>query len=135
MSESEREYYTWERFDADVKKIADWARNRGFKNIYGIPRGGLIVGVALSHLLDLPLVLSRDDITRQTLIVDDIVETGGTVEHLKMYLGFRTGVASLYDMHGARVQPDFCVNHKIKWIVFPWETDKTSKYDNNIKAS
>lgn len=129
MSKEDREYYTWERFEKDIAKIAEWARDKGFKNIYGIPRGGLVLGVKLSHLLDVPLVLSKDDITRQTLVVDDIVQTGGTVQRLVVYLGFEPSVASLFRVVGAKMQPTFSLNDKTRWVVFPWETDKSSKYD------
>lgn len=132
MSKEDREYYTWDQFERDIIKIAEWARDKGFKNIYGIPRGGLVLGVKLSHMLDVPLVLSKDDITRQTLVVDDIVETGGTVHRLVTYLGFEPSIASLFKVEGAKVQPDFSPNTKSKWIVFPWETDKSSKYDYTV---
>jgi hypoxanthine phosphoribosyltransferase len=123
------EKYPWSEFEKDCKKIAAWAKRKNFKNIHGIPRGGLIVGVKLSHLLDIPLVLNRENITKNTLIVDDTVDTGGTVERLLSSLGGGFRVASIYFKEDAKISPDFFVKKKKSWVIFPWETKKTSRYD------
>lgn len=122
--------YTWQQFDEDCEKIAAWARNKDFKTLYGIPRGGLIVAVRLSHVLDIPIVLNKDDITRQTLIVDDIVDTGNTMKYLLSLLGDDAHIASLYVSADAAVQPQFSARRKESWVIFPWETTGTSRYDH-----
>ena len=44
--------------------------------VYGIPRGGLIVAVLVSHKLGIPLITSlRDMYGKKFLVVDDIVDT------------------------------------------------------------
>jgi len=132
MKNKKFDYYTWQKFEKDCKKIAAWARRKGFKNIYGIPRGGLVVAIKLSHLLDIPLVLNKEDVMRKTLIVDDVVDAGKTIERLILAIGNKRSVASLYFADGAKMKPDFFVRCKKKWIIFPWETTATSKYDNTI---
>ncbi len=130
MTEPQKTYYTWQEFHNDCKTIAEWARDKDFKTIYGIPRGGLIVAVCLSHLLDLPIMLSREDITKQTLIVDDIVDSGNTINQLYTLLGASDfHVASLYLADGATHTPAFFARQKTDWVVFPWETEGSSKYD------
>lgn len=126
------EKYTWEAFEVDCKKIAAWAKGRHVKNIYGIPRGGLVVAVKLSHLLDVPLILNRDDISRDTLIVDDIVDKGNTIERLLASIGEHHHIASIYSNKAARHVQHFFVRDNKSWVVFPWETEKTSKYDQTI---
>jgi len=59
-SEVAKQYYTWAEFDKDIGKIICWAGGRNFKSVYGIPRGGLVVGVAISHRLGLPLKLKME---------------------------------------------------------------------------
>lgn len=124
--------YTWEEFEKDCKEIAAWAKGRHVKNIYGIPRGGLVVAVKLSHLLDVPLVLNREDISRDTLIVDDIIDEGNTVERLLASIGEHHHIASLFYNTTAKHTPHFFVREKKTWVLFPWETKKTSKYDETI---
>ncbi|MDO8558555.1 MAG: hypothetical protein Q7S09_05240 [bacterium] len=130
MPPEDSENYTWAEFEEDAKKIAVWAREKRFKSVYGIPRGGLILAVVLSHLLDVPVLLSREDITRDTLIVDDIVDGGKTVHGLLMSLGGTFNISSLFFNEASPVKPDFFVRTKKKWVVFPWETSETSRYDN-----
>lgn len=124
---AEFEYYTWQQFNADCRKIAAWAKKKKFKNVYGIPRGGLPVAVKLSHLLDLPLTLDTKDITPKTLIAEDTVDTGRTVERLFRSCGDNIKIASLYVGPKTKIKPDFSARKKKKWVVFPWETASTSK--------
>lgn len=121
------DYYTWQQFDTDCQKIAAWTRDKKFQNIYGIPRGGLPVAVKLSHLLDLPLILDTKDITPHTLVAEDTVDTGRTVERLFRSCGDNIKIASLYVGPKAKIKPDFSVRKKKNWVVFPWETAATSK--------
>jgi len=127
-----KERYTWEEFEKDVKKIATWAKKRQIKNIYGIPRGGLVLAVKLSHLLNIPLVLSREDISRDTLIVDDIIDEGNTVERLLASIGEHHHIVSIFFNKNAKHAPHFFVHKKRSWVIFPWETEETSKYDATI---
>jgi len=46
-------YFTWSEFDKSVEEIADKCRFKEFSGIYGVPRGGLCLAVALSHKLKL----------------------------------------------------------------------------------
>ncbi|MDO8520906.1 MAG: hypothetical protein Q7S52_02220 [bacterium] len=126
------EKYTWEAFEEDCKKIAVWAEGQHIKNIYGIPRGGLVAAVKLSHLLDIPLVLNRDDISRDTLIIDDIIDEGNTIERLIASIGEHHHIASIFYNKTAKHTPHFFVREKKSWVVFPWETEQTSKYDQTI---
>lgn len=127
------EKYSWEEFEADCKKIAAWTHGRHIKNIYGIPRGGLVAAVRLSHLLDIPLVLNREDISRDTLIVDDIIDEGNTVDRLLASIGEHHHLASLFFNKEAKHAPHFFTREKKSWVLFPWETKRTSKYDRTIE--
>src|SRR3990167_4454373 len=76
--------FTWEQFNKAVKLLADNLKpvSKFAKNIYGLPRGGLILAVALSHQLDLPLLFDKKKINKETIIVDDISDSGQTLTKL-----------------------------------------------------
>lgn len=124
-------FYTWGEFDQDIEKLAAWARTQNFKNIYGIPRAGLMVAVVLSHHLGLPLVLHLEEISQDTLVVDDISDSGETLLRLEKELGWKPRVASLFYHNDTKRRPDFAPREKKEWVVFPWETEESSKYDHH----
>lgn len=133
-----KQYYTWQEFDKDIEEIVRWAspasgrpraRERNFKSVYGIPRGGLMVGVAVSHRLGLPLKLKTEELNQDTLLVDDIADSGRTLENLDKVLNFKPVVAVLFYHKDTRRMPDFYIREKKDWVVFPWETERSSKYD------
>ena len=60
-------YFTWNEFDKSVEEIADKCRSKEFSGIYGVPRGGLCLAVALSHKLKIKLISKP---IKNSLIVD-----------------------------------------------------------------
>ncbi|MBI2121856.1 MAG: phosphoribosyltransferase [Candidatus Sungbacteria bacterium] len=124
-----KQFYTWQEFDEDMVKIAEWARAKKFQSVYGIPRGGLVLAVSLSHRLGIPQILSAEDITKTTLVVDDISDSGKTLTSLEARIGFRPHVATIFWHADTSHRPDFSLREKKSWIVFPWETEVSSKYD------
>jgi len=109
----------WRTFDIACIKIAEWAKEKGFKNVYGIPRGGLVVAIKLSHLLDIPLTFR---LSKNTLVVDDIVDSGKTLRKYKKYK-----TATIYKQVNCPISPSFHVYNNFNFIVFPYETYKTAK--------
>ena len=73
-------YFTWSEFDKSVEYIANNCKNLKLSGIYGVPRGGLCLAVALSHKLKIKLI---SEPTKNSLIVDDIYETGITLNTFK----------------------------------------------------
>ena len=76
-----KEFISWNLIDEAVTDIAFNIKNtnKNFKGVYGIPRGGLILAVMLSHKLDLPLIMSKDELDENSIIIDDIADTGKTL--------------------------------------------------------
>ena len=66
-------YFSWNEFDKSVDYIANKCKLLKLSGIYGIPRGGICLAVALSHKLDVKLISTP---MKNSLIVDDIYETG-----------------------------------------------------------
>lgn len=117
----------WKKFDEGVNILEKKLRplKTTIKNIYGIPRGGLCLAVALSHKLDVPLVIDQRSISKNTLIVDDISDSGETL--LKLSKKKKTKlVATLFTRKGTSFIPDYTAfnlkNHN--WIQFSWESDQ-----------
>ena len=125
--------YSHQQFVADIDSLVkELRKNIPFiKDIYGIPRNGLIVATYLSHRINKPLILDKNKITKKTLVVDDISDSGKTlarVLHRKVSYAtltlWRTAETKFLPTYYCQVKPsDF-------WIVFPWETAKSSKYDH-----
>jgi uncharacterized protein len=87
------------------------------KSIYGIPRGGLIPAVILSHLLELPLVTNYEEAT--TLVIDDIADSGETLSSIVN----PTGVL-YYKPKTSKKVPTFTGKRQLgdEWLIFPWES-------------
>lgn len=115
--------YLWHEFNRDADLLA--SKLRGAKNVYGIPRGGLILAVKLSHQLEIPLITDIDKIDRkQTLVVDEILETGNTIALLEERVGELERRAFLYITDGSPVRDTDKFIHekrKTQWVIFPWE--------------
>ena len=92
------------------------------KLIYTFMRGGLPMAVHLSHFLNLSIVIDglQDDrfplIAEETLVVDDIADTGKT-----LYGYQKCPIATLFYKPRSIVKPTFYVRETTNWIVFPWE--------------
>ena len=107
---------SWAEFDQAVIHIAASCADQRFCGIHGIPRGGLVLAVALSHRLALPLLPAPQ---AGCLVVDDVYETGRTLEPHRQLADARLVVWV------SKVEPQWWqaveVTHASDWSVFPWE--------------
>ena len=117
-------HFTWEEFDKGVEHIANKCKFLKFSGIYGVPRGGLCLAVALSHKLKINLI---SEPIKNSLIVDDIYETGLTLKTFKDIEG------AMFFVLFSKIQPTWWntvfISKKNQWIVFPWENTSNSKSD------
>ena len=129
-----KEYMTWGQFDDACHKLVEKLKYNKFKNIFGIPRGGLVVAVKLSHLLDIPLITDMKDSTYNTLVVDDIADSGNTLKPYKSE-DFYLCVATLYYHKQSIVIPDFWIYEKKKdsYVIFPWENQKNKSIEKDME--
>ena len=90
-----------------------------FTGVYGVPRGGLCLAVALSHKLNIKLI---EKPLKYSLIVDDIYETGITLNSFKNIEG------AMFFVLISKIEPIWwktvTLSYKKEWIVFPWENKK-----------
>jgi len=115
---------TWQAFERAVDQIAERWGAAGFNGIHGIPRGGLVLAVALSHRLELPLL---NGAAPGCLVVDDVYETGQTVAPYRQLEGSRVVVWI------SKAEPQWWdaveVTTSSEWIVFPWESASAAASD------
>lgn len=120
-------FIPWLKYKQDIHELAGKLSKQRFCGIYGIPRGGLVIAVNLTHILKLrlfsaPLAQKHGDFP--LLVVDDVSDTGKTLIRLKKRLDARKidfVVATLYRKDQTEYEPDFCVRTINQWIEFPWE--------------
>lgn len=101
-----------------VQQIIDarWIHIVPIKYVYGVPKGGLPIAVHLAHYLNLEYIGDPDCYPKETMIADDIADTGITLKEF----GDRV-TATLFYKERSSVEPNFYVEKTDKWIVFPWE--------------
>ena len=77
-------FYNWEDVEGRVSDLCQKLKHESFESVYGIPRGGLIIAVMVSHRLDIPLITSLSGMyDTKLLIVDYIADTVVTLDRYK----------------------------------------------------
>jgi len=136
---------SWEQLHRDAKALS-WRLhdlNRTWKGIVAVTRGGLVPAAIIARELDIHLIdticitsydwqnqgestilKSMDGDGEGLLIIDDLVDTGGTAKIVRQMLPnayFATVYAKpagkpLVDVHVTEVSQD-------TWILFPWDSE------------
>ena len=112
-------YFSWNEFDKGVDHIANQCKLLKLSGIYGVPRGGLCLAVALSHKLNIKLI---EQPIKNSLIVDDVFETGITLNNFKNIEGANFFV--LVSKKKPIWWNTVTLTYSKEWIVFPWEDKK-----------
>ena len=116
---------SWAQFDQAVAQLAALFADTDLTGVYGVPRGGLCLAVALSHAIERPLLMEPD---QSALIVDDVYETGRTLQALHD----RVPKAS-FAVWVSKGTPDWwaasLVADSSEWVVFPWENLERARAD------
>ena len=119
-------HFSWNEFDKSVEQIYNKCKFIEFSGVYGVPRGGLCLAVALSHKLKINL-LSKPK--KNSLIVDDVYETGITLNTFKNIEGAKFFVLF------SKIEPIWWntvhTSEKGEWIVFPWENTSNLQSDRD----
>ena len=140
-------YYSYQEFVKDVKKLA--AAIEGFDTFLAVARGGLTLAHFLAEAKDVRNVKSvsvisyegtkqLDDVqvsqlpdlhgSKRVLVVEDIVDTGATLNVLlsklkQRYPDTQFQTAALFYKRSATFRPDFFVQYADEWIEFFWTKD------------
>ena len=154
VSMVEREILTWPDYGVGIRELARQVADDSFEPdiILGIARGGLIpagsLGYALSikntylinveyytdvdERLDVPVILPPylelvDLEHASILIVDDVADTGHTLQMVYEYVASRVRKAKaavLYEKPRSVIKPEFVWRRTDRWINFPWSSEE-----------
>ena len=120
-----KKFITWGDIDDAVERLAINITNSNTEimAIGGLPRGGLIPAVILSHKMNIPFVSQAylAQVPGNILIVDDICDTGKTLKRFKFESNIYT--ATLHYKTSAEYEPHFWwrLAPENEWVVYPWE--------------
>ena len=116
---------SWVEFDQVVQRLAERLSSGSFAGVYGVPRGGLCLAVALSHALERRLLAEPKP---DALIVDDVYETGRTLEAL--HARFPTARCVVWVSKSPPQWWDaVVVTNSSEWLLFPWENAAQARSD------
>ena len=131
MDTKSKIFVSWDEIDELVNILAIKVSIKcpEVTSIIGLPRGGLVPAVMLSHRLGLPLT---QEISSTTLIVDDICDSGETFA--KLYEKYPNAIFSClhFKPHTSKFSPNIWVKewNSDDWAVYPWEKrDSKTKQD------
>ena len=119
-----KEFVTWNDVEEFIDRLVLEYEDMDIPGVYGLPRGGLIFAVMLSHRLHIPMLAAP---VKNCIIVDDICDSGESLVH---YVNNSSGectcdyyiVTMYYKKNKFGIIPDFWqFEKKDNWIVFPWE--------------
>ena len=117
-----KRFITYEVYSSYIDELISMIENsdiiKNVSGIFAIARGGYPIGVHLSHHFNLPLITCDLITPHKRLIVDDIADTGIT---LQQFQHFGVATATLFYKKRSIVKPTFYVEETDRWIVFPWE--------------
>jgi len=138
----EKVFYSWEWLDKTVMELGETilSSNTDIEYVTGVPRGGLVPAVMLSHYMNKKFkpyneVLEMTNGQRKrVLVVDDISDTGETLYKAETY-GFQTATLTVRhstifipDFYGERIEDD-------RWLVFPWEREDSKTVQDYLVSS
>ncbi|MTI12976.1 xanthine phosphoribosyltransferase [Sansalvadorimonas verongulae] len=136
-------HISWEDFHRDTRELAEKLKDREWKGMLAITRGGLGPATVLSRELDITHVdtvciasydhqdqgelqllksISLEDGGDGWLVVDDLVDTGKTIKLVKELLP-QAHVATVYAKPAGVDMADSYLKtvEQSCWVFFPWE--------------
>jgi len=134
----EKKLYNWKWVDEQIDKIGE--QMEGFEKpqfITGVPRGGLIPAVLISHRFDIPYIgleaakTLPGDLKKKVLVIDDIADSGNTLAQIERH-NFQT--ATLARRYSSTYTPSM-VGQDVRddhWLVFPWENIRSKSIQDYL---
>lgn len=116
---------TYEKFAQMIQVLSDKIPSGRFDAVYGIPRGGVPVAIALGAKLGLPVVQSPGP---NTLVCDDICDSGATLSRYE-----DSPSAVLYVRDSSQAKVEYFAEIENAWVEFPWEEKEMPAEDAIIR--
>ncbi|HEY9293162.1 MAG TPA: phosphoribosyltransferase [Microlunatus sp.] len=146
------EHFSWDEFGEACRELSRQVVRSGFRPdvVLGIARGGLLPAGAMAYALEcknlftinvefytgedsrldvpvmLPPVLNAADLDNlDVLIVDDVADTGKTLELVQEFCADHVAAARtavLYHKPRSIIRPDYSWRQTGLWIDFPWSS-------------
>lgn len=116
---------TYSKLLRDVDKLAQKVEvsKKRYDSIFGVPRGGVPIAILLAKALNRTLLDNVNQISSNTLIVDDLIDSGKTREQFK-----DNEFAVVYTKpHSPK--PTYSVEAIDGWIRFPYEETEKDEQD------
>lgn len=119
-----KKYLDWRDVEQGVERLATniTASKIEFTAVTGLPRGGLIPAIMLSHTLSVPFISQPpNQVGSSILVVDDICDSGVTMQKFKDVENIYT--VTLHYKTTACYEPNYWwrLVGDNEWIVYPWE--------------
>ena len=124
---AEKIRYSWQWVDQQLNTIGDKLEAiQKPKFVTGVPRGGLIPAVLLSHKFNIPYIgleaakTLPGELKKKILVLDDISDSGNTLKQIERHsfitatLAMRRSTTYVPEYVGEMILDD-------RWLVFPWE--------------
>lgn len=109
---------------SDCIKLEDQLKDKKYKALYPIPRGGVPIAIILSFRLGIPIT---DKLDNDCLVVDDLVDSGKTLEQYP-----DNDKAVLYTKsHSPKINNLYSVEVVDEWIEFAYE-DTNKDIESNV---
>jgi hypoxanthine phosphoribosyltransferase len=128
-------YLSWDDIERLTNLLSVKIKMKHFQidSIMGLPRGGLVPAVILSHKLNLPLV---QKISQNTLIVDDICDSGNTFVKIYKKQPHLRFACLHFKPHTSIFNPTvYSQEVGDDWIVYPWEEKNAEPIADYLKIS
>lgn len=145
----EKFYYSYEEFKKDTQKLVNSCREYEPDILLAVARGGLTLSHLMAQAMDMRNLYALNSIhyegelkldtfnifnipdvshARRVLVVDDIVDSGETMEEILRVLkekfpNVEFKLATIFYKKSAVLQPDYTVREAKEWIDFFWEVD------------
>ena len=145
----EKLYYSYDLFKEDTQKLVNSCRDYEPDVLLAVARGGLTLAHLMAQAMDMRNLYTLNSVhyegelkldtfnvfnipdvshAKRVLIIDDIVDSGETMEEILKILkekfpNAEFKLATLFYKKTAVLQPDYTVREATQWIDFFWEVD------------
>ncbi len=117
---------TWEQYFQLVYALGETIKERekslfnglNIKYLYGVPRGGTLISILLSHRLNIPWGIGLETV----LFIDDVVDSGKTLIEMKERNAMVV-TASLFVKPWSVIKPNLHLEETDQVIIFPYENE------------